>query len=183
MIWAESCLRKVRETSDAKVLLSISCVFQHPSPLSTFWLFQLCFSLWRTESLNRFQKVKMYVYLEVVSNFCYILKHRVHRVATATLWHKLLPDGKISPGWWGWGGGARSPFFTQSTITYKVARSSWEGRYIPPISLLLLYVLFVLKHRELFQKRFLIFSFYFITRLQTIPLSEFYSPVVVCIFV
>ncbi len=52
-------------------------------------------------------------------------------------------DGKIGPGWWGWGGGgALHPPFTLSTITSKVVvvRSSSEGRYTPPISTLPLYV-------------------------------------------
>jgi hypothetical protein len=34
--------------------------------------------------------------------------------------HSIHHDGKISPGWWGWGGGASSPPFTIFTITYKV---------------------------------------------------------------
>jgi hypothetical protein len=45
----------------------------------------------------------------------------------------------------GEGGGTPTPFhyFNISTITYKVVvvRSSWEGRYTPPISTLPLYVL------------------------------------------
>ncbi len=45
-----------------------------------------------------------------------------HRVATATFWRTFHHDGKISPAWWGWGGGARSPSFIISTITYKVVQ-------------------------------------------------------------
>ncbi len=29
--------------------------------------------------------------------------HRVHRVATAAFWRIFSDEGKISPGWWGWG--------------------------------------------------------------------------------
>jgi hypothetical protein len=29
--------------------------------------------------------------------------HRVHRVATAAFWRTFSHEGKISPGWWGWG--------------------------------------------------------------------------------
>ncbi len=29
--------------------------------------------------------------------------HRVHRVATAAFWRTFSDEGKISPGWWGWG--------------------------------------------------------------------------------
>ncbi len=30
-------------------------------------------------------------------------KHRVHRVATAAFWRTFSGEGKIGPGWWGWG--------------------------------------------------------------------------------
>ncbi len=29
--------------------------------------------------------------------------HRVHRVATAAFWRTFSDEGKICPGWWGWG--------------------------------------------------------------------------------
>ncbi len=29
--------------------------------------------------------------------------HRVHRVETAAFWRTFSDEGKISPGWWGWG--------------------------------------------------------------------------------
>jgi hypothetical protein len=29
--------------------------------------------------------------------------HRVHRVVTAAFWHTFSHEGKIRPGWWGWG--------------------------------------------------------------------------------
>ncbi len=29
--------------------------------------------------------------------------HKVHRVATAAFWRTFHHEGKISPGWWGWG--------------------------------------------------------------------------------
>jgi hypothetical protein len=41
------------------------------------------------------------------------LEHRVHRVATAAFWRTFSDEGKIGPGWWGWGGAF--------TITSKVA--------------------------------------------------------------
>jgi hypothetical protein len=47
-------------------------------------------------------------------------EHRVHRVATSTFWCTFHHDGKICPGWWGWGVGVRPPAFAISTITYKV---------------------------------------------------------------
>ncbi len=31
------------------------------------------------------------------------LHHRVHRVATAAFWRTFSHEGKIGPGWWGWG--------------------------------------------------------------------------------
>ncbi len=30
-------------------------------------------------------------------------RHRIYRVATAAFWGTFHHDGKISPGWWGWG--------------------------------------------------------------------------------
>ncbi len=30
-------------------------------------------------------------------------EHRVHRVATAAFWRTFSDEGKIGPGWWGWG--------------------------------------------------------------------------------
>jgi hypothetical protein len=41
-------------------------------------------------------------------------------VAIADFWRTFSHDGKISPGWRGWGGG-RPPRFTLVTLTYKVA--------------------------------------------------------------
>ncbi len=49
--------------------------------------------------------------------------HRVHRVATAAYWRTFSHEGKISPGWWGWGG-ARPPSLITFTITSKVAMSA-----------------------------------------------------------
>jgi hypothetical protein len=42
-------------------------------------------------------------------------------MATDDFWRTFHHDGKISPGWWVWAGGARSPPFPIFTITYKVA--------------------------------------------------------------
>jgi hypothetical protein len=46
--------------------------------------------------------------------------HRVHRVAAAAFWRTFHHEGKISPGWRGWGVHTHSPFIT-FTITSKVA--------------------------------------------------------------
>ncbi len=62
-----------------------------------------------------------------------------HRVATVTFRRTFHHDGKISPGWCGWGG-ARPPPFTISTITYKVvAYPPAERAKTPPPPLFLLY--------------------------------------------
>ncbi len=67
-----------------------------------------------------------------------------HRMVMTTFWSTYIPS------WWKnqpslvrmGGGGAYPPPFPLSTITFKVVvRSSLEGRYIPPISTLPLYVL------------------------------------------
>jgi hypothetical protein len=42
--------------------------------------------------------------------------HRAHRVATVAFWRTFDHEGKISPAWWGGGGGARPLPFTISTI-------------------------------------------------------------------
>jgi hypothetical protein len=39
----------------------------------------------------------------------------------AAFWRTLHREGKISPGWWGWGEHARTPPFITFTITSKVA--------------------------------------------------------------
>ncbi len=44
--------------------------------------------------------------------------HRVHRVATSAFWRTFHHEGKISPGWWGWG--VHATPITISTITHKV---------------------------------------------------------------
>ncbi len=46
-----------------------------------------------------------------------------HRVAIADFWRISHHDGKIGPGWWGWGSARPTPF-TLFTITYKVACSA-----------------------------------------------------------
>jgi hypothetical protein len=53
--------------------------------------------------------------------------HRIHRVATAAFWRTFSHEGKISPGWCGWGG-ARPPLFITFTITSKdamYAQAKW----------------------------------------------------------
>ncbi len=55
-------------------------------------------------------------------------------MATAAFWRTFPHDGKISPGWWGWGG-ARPPLYNIVTIKYKVsvyAPAEW-GRYTNPV--------------------------------------------------
>ncbi len=39
-----------------------------------------------------------------------------------------------NPAWWGWGEHALPPFALYTTTSKFVIRSSWEGRYTPPIS-------------------------------------------------
>ncbi len=64
------------------------------------------------------------------------VNHRVHRVAMTTFWRTFHHIGKISPGWWGWGG-SRPPPFTLSTITYKVVVYALVERAdTPPLFLL-----------------------------------------------
>jgi hypothetical protein len=65
--------------------------------------------------------ISMCIGFQHATGFAYIfgcIKHRVRRLATATLWRTFHHDGKISPGWWE-GGGARPTPYTISTITYK----------------------------------------------------------------
>jgi hypothetical protein len=44
----------------------------------------------------------------------------LHRVETAAFWRTFSDEGKVGPGWWGWGG-ARPPPLITFTITSKVA--------------------------------------------------------------
>ncbi len=66
--------------------------------------------------------------------------HRVHRVANAAFWRIFHHEGKISPGWWEWGGGASPPPFITFTITSKVAmyapaeRALGQIQYTDPVS-------------------------------------------------
>jgi hypothetical protein len=71
--------------------------------------------------------------------------HRVHRVALNAFWVTFHHEGKISPGWRGWGC-TPPPAFHYIYLHVRscgVLRSNWEGRYMctPPISPLPLYVL------------------------------------------
>ncbi len=68
---------------------------------------------------------------------------RLHRVATAAFWRTFSDEGKIIPGWWGWGVHAHplslhlpSPVKLQCSV-----RSSWVGRHTNPVSSLGKYVL------------------------------------------
>jgi hypothetical protein len=59
----------------------------------------------------------------------------------AIFWRTFYHDGKISPAWWG-RGCTPSPFHSICHHEQSCAvRSSWEGRYTPPISPLPIYVL------------------------------------------
>ncbi len=71
----------------------------------------LCYSLWFFHSFCSFL-------VSSVLPVCFTLNcvkvakttahqrliHRVHRVATAAFWRTFSDEGKICPGWWGWGG-------------------------------------------------------------------------------
>jgi hypothetical protein len=105
--------------------------------------------------MNDFAALHVHVYLEVVIN-CGVYKQRcgealhisqsTHRVAMTDFWRTFHRDGKISPGWWGGRMHAHlPPSIPFHSIYHHVQscseRSSWEGRYTPPISSLFLYVL------------------------------------------
>ncbi len=73
--------------------------------------------------------------------WCACLNHKVHSVATTAFWRTFSHEGKISPGWWGWG---RMP--TPSHYIYHhqyscSVRSSWVGRLTNPVSSLGKYIL------------------------------------------
>ncbi len=74
------------------------------------------------------------------SNDWYWAPQSTHRLATATFWRTFHHDGKISPGWWGWGVHAHplSLYLPSRPKLQYTVRSSWEGRYTPPISSLFL---------------------------------------------
>ncbi len=64
------------------------------------------------------ESVSSYLFL-VVS---VLLKSQsTHRVAIADFWRTSHHNGKISPGWLGWGPCAHPPPSQPNTITYKVA--------------------------------------------------------------
>jgi hypothetical protein len=68
--------------------------------------------------------------------------HRVHIVAMATFWRTFHQDGKISPGWWSWGGSHPPPFTHLPSRTKVVVYAfSWADRYTPLIYTLHLCVL------------------------------------------
>ncbi len=56
-----------------------------------------------------------------------------HRLALATFWRTFHHDGKFSPAWWGWGVHADplSLYSIYHHVQRCKARSSWEGRYTP----------------------------------------------------
>ncbi len=59
--------------------------------------------------------------------------HRVHRVATPAFWRTFHHEGKISPGWWGWGVHAHPlSLHLPSPVKFSVL-SSWVGRYTNPV--------------------------------------------------
>ncbi len=68
-----------------------------------------------------------------------------------TKWQPFHHDGEISPAWWFWGVYHQctpTPFHPNYRHVQSCGvRSSWEGRYTPPISTLPLYVLCGLTHQ------------------------------------
>ncbi len=68
--------------------------------------------------------------------------HRVHNAATTTLLRTFHYNGKISPGWWGWGGGGTPTPPSLYCIYHhgKSVRSSWEGKYTLPLFLFHSYI-------------------------------------------
>jgi hypothetical protein len=70
-----------------------------------------------------------------------------HRVAIAPFWCTFHHDGKINPAWWGGGGCKPTPFhYINHRVQSCGVRSSWEGRYAPPIYTQPLYVLCEFSH-------------------------------------
>jgi hypothetical protein len=51
----------------------------------------------RTSAYCKFSFLSLYIWM------IFGPIHRVHRVATAAFWRTFSDEGKISPGWWGWG--------------------------------------------------------------------------------
>ncbi len=45
----------------------------------------------------------VYIAWEFIDRYRIHSYHRLHRVAPATFWRTFHHDGKIGPGWWGWG--------------------------------------------------------------------------------
>ncbi len=79
------------------------------------------------------------LFLEKTPNPLYVETAESNRVAMTTLWRTFHHDGKISPGWWGWGC-MPTPFHSNYIQSCSV-RSCWESRYTHPISSLPPYVL------------------------------------------
>ncbi len=66
--------------------------------------------------------------------------YTLRRLAMAPFWRKFHHDGKISPGWWGWGvPTAHPPPFTLSTITHKVVVVYAPAERADTLPLFLLY--------------------------------------------
>jgi hypothetical protein len=65
------------------------------------------------------------------------------KVATAIFSHTFHHDGKVSPAWWGWECTPTPFYYIYHHLKSCGIRSSWEGRYTPPISTLPIYVLYV----------------------------------------
>ncbi len=65
--------------------------------------------------------------------FSQSLVHRVHRVVTAALWRTFHHEGKISPGWWGWGVHAH-PLSLHLPSPVKLQSTLQLGRYTDPVS-------------------------------------------------
>ncbi len=73
--------------------------------------------------------------VKLLNHTTYIHPQSIHRVAKAASWRTFQHEGKISPVWWGGGGCTASPFHSIYHHEQSCgARSSWQGRYTPPIS-------------------------------------------------
>ena len=64
----------------------------------------LCNATFCRSTLTSIHKVAVYAPAEWADTLTlFHLYHRVNRVATVAFWRTFDHEGKISPGWWGWG--------------------------------------------------------------------------------
>ncbi len=101
-------------------------------------------------SWNKNQNITTQAYLVLsIDGF----RHRVHRVVTAAFWRIFSHEGKIGPGWWGWGLHAHplslllpSPVKLQCTLQLS-------GQTQNPVSSLVKYVLCGFRYTTLWTVR------------------------------